>query len=100
MTTIASIKRANHEAGQHWFEPDTMRFFNSRILSHTWPAADGRAYFITSERRDGWNEVPRPRRRYTIRVAMDGGRDINTVGEFQAYATADAARRAIAHLLA
>lgn len=72
--TISDIKRANKNAGQHWFEPATMRFFNSRVGSRV---IEGR-YFISSEQFNGDTE-----RLYTIREAVNGGTDIAQVGAFQ-----------------
>lgn len=84
------IREANERAGQHWFSPDTMRFFNSRVLS----GVIGGRYFITSERYDDGSP-----RLYTIRVAADDG-TIDTVGDFQGYTSANAARRAAEELIA
>lgn len=46
--TIDEIKHANSEAGRHFFEADTMRFFRSRVCPkvHNGP---GGVYFVTSE---------------------------------------------------
>ncbi len=82
--TIEEIKQANANAGQHWFSPDTMRYFNSRVLA----GVIGGRYFVTSERYD--DGTPRL---YTIRVANEDG-TIDTVGDFQGYETADSAKRA------
>ena len=46
--TIAEIKRENKKAGQHFFDADTMRFFDSRIESSAMRGHE-RYYFITSE---------------------------------------------------
>ncbi len=81
--TIDDIKSASASAGQHWFEPGTMRFFNSRVLDGVY----GLGYFVSSER---YKDEPR---RYTVRRACADG-SIDTVGEFQAYATAAQAKRA------
>lgn len=78
------IERANHYAGQHFFEADTMRFFSSRVLS----GVHGGRYFVTSERR-GFDDY---RRAYTIRCALDNGH-IETVGEFLDFATSGTAHR-------
>lgn len=43
--TIADVRRANREAGQHFFDRDTMHFFSSRVVSSLYA---GR-YFITAE---------------------------------------------------
>lgn len=87
--TINDIKYANSEAGYHFFDADTLRFFNSRILG----GVIGDGYFITSEKYD-YNSP----RLYTIRHANADG-SISTVGEFQHYETAHAARKD-AHKLA
>jgi hypothetical protein len=77
--TIEQIKTAN--AGHHFFDRDTMRFFRSRVSSRTYVGRDGRIYFVTSEQRRG------AARRYTVRVTIDGT-NINSVPEFQAFADA------------
>jgi hypothetical protein len=80
MASIETIKRRNANAGHHWFSPDTLRFFSSRVLADTFEHVDGRTFFVSSERRPG------DRRRYTVRVAMPDG-PVHTVGEFQAFAS-------------
>lgn len=81
------IRKRNAAAGFKWFEPDTMRFFSSRVQSTFYGAPDGRAYFVSSER------GPSGRRGYSVRVAnLDGS--IDTVGEFQGYTTGRAAHAA------
>lgn len=86
---IRQIEYANTSAGQHFFDPATMRFFRSKIASRS--VINGR-YFITSEQFDASSP-----RLYTIRRANDDG-TIDTVGEFQQYATIEAAKRAAAKL--
>jgi hypothetical protein len=81
--TIKSIKAANKAAGLHWFEPATMRFFKSRILTTVY----GGRYFVTSEQ--GPNGV----RAYSVREVAEDGSSISTVGEFQGWATAPQAKR-------
>jgi hypothetical protein len=88
MTTYQNIRQieyANTSAGHHFFDKSTMRFFRSKIASQS--VINGR-YFITSEQFDASSP-----RLYTIRVANDDG-TIDTVGEFQAYETVQAAKRA------
>ena len=78
-TSIADVKRANAEIGHHWFEPQAMRFFQSRISRDL----IGGRWFVSSER--GWDDV----RKYTVRVVRADGA-IDTEGgfdAFQAYAT-------------
>ena len=84
--SIDDIEHANERSGGHYFEPSTMRFFNSRVLDGVY----GGRYFITSERCDWGGDYARS---YSLREALPSGR-IETVGEFQQFATARAARKA------
>ena len=74
--------------GNHFFDPSTMRFFNSRLCG----GCDSLGFFVTSERFDA--ATPRL---YTVRRLRIGG-EVDTVGEFQAYATLRQARAAIRRL--
>lgn len=83
--SIENIKRF-HKG--HWFTPNTMRFFKSKVYP-TVIFQNGKYWFISSER-----NYPQPRR-YTIRnMTPDGA--IDTHGEFQAYASKKQAERALA----
>jgi hypothetical protein len=92
--SMADVQRANAESGGCWFDKSTMRFFKSRIETGIVKCGYGEdgvataARFITSE------QGPDGKRAYTIREATPTG-DIETVGEFQGYATLKAARAAI-----
>jgi hypothetical protein len=90
---ITDIKRANKAAGNHWFEPATMRFFNSKVESRIYEGPGG-VYFVTSERRE--RDMPK---RYSVRVFDPSTGDIDTVGEFQEFSGLHNAR-ATAHTLA
>jgi hypothetical protein len=79
------IIEANDAVGQHFFEVGAMRFFNSTLYPYVYA---GR-YFITGERID----FDHPER-FTIRVALDSGY-VNTVGEFQAFVSYEAAEDAV-----
>ena len=83
--TIEDVKSANRQTGGHWFDRDTMRFFNTKIES----GLIGGKYFITSERYD----EDRPRK-YTVRMAAPDG-SVDTIGEFQAHLSKENAREAI-----
>lgn len=123
--SMRDVRYLHAAGGGHFFDADTMRFFNSRILSGVRIGADGTVYFVTSERQSGtYGSYPHPSysypRRYTVRRAtrrdfeyidrmapgtptLDHtihGADIDTVGEFQGYDTARQAWRAIDALLA
>jgi hypothetical protein len=78
------VELANRQAGQHFFDADTLRFFRSRIGTELY----GGRYFVTSEQFNG-----DAKRLYTVREVMDGAK-IKTIGEFQQYSTGAAARRA------
>jgi hypothetical protein len=87
-TSMTEVRRANREAGHHFFDPATIRFFNGtvgRTLYH------GR-YFITSE------QAPYNPRHWTIRIAKPNGR-IDTFGEFGKYASYNEARKALRSLV-
>lgn len=86
-STMAEIKAANKEAGFYFFERDTMRFFDSRVESKR--PLRGR-YFITSEQFHGSDGYSAPRA-YTVRE-IDSNGNIDTVGEFQQFATYQDAR--------
>jgi hypothetical protein len=64
----------------HWFDPDTMKFFKSR-LSQDLFYSGALIYFISSEQ--GPDDV----RRYTVRSYDPKNSDIDTVGDFQQYGT-------------
>lgn len=87
---IDDIRAANFALGHHWFSPDTLRFFSSRIGKTVY----GGRFFITSEQYN--DNAPRL---YSIREAKPNGA-IETVGEFQGYATREAAIMAVQGMLA
>lgn len=51
--TIADIRAANARAGLHFFDRDTMRFFDSRIVPAGPYSGPGGVYFVTSEQFHG-----------------------------------------------
>lgn len=82
--------RRHADGKTHFFERDTMRFFNSRIGQNAHVCANPyKTLFVTSERFD-----QRSRRLYTIRSYDCRTHDIDTIGEFQQYRTARAANKA------
>lgn len=78
---IHEVKATNKAAGLYFFDLETVAFFNS----HTLPQLYGGCVFVTSERYSPSTPV-----RYTVRECLRDGH-IETVGEFQAYATKEAA---------
>lgn len=86
---------AAKRAGSHFFDPDTLRFFGSRVSEYGYRGADGALYFVTSERDRGPYPAWDGRRLYTVR-RMDAAdpSDISDVGGFGAYAYWGAAHAA------
>jgi hypothetical protein len=110
LDTMYDIKRANADAGQHWFEPGALRFFRSRIGDTVYPAPAQRVtYFVSSEQFVGSRGDAAPRK-YSIRKVYWGGwypdgrehvrGDVDTAGEFQAYDSGSTARRHAAAMAA
>lgn len=92
-TSIAHIKAASKESGSHFFDADSMKFFDSKVGD----AVFGGRYFITSEQFHGpCGSEPR---KWTIRVADDAGH-ISTVGDFQQFKTSAEAVKAARALAA
>jgi len=63
--TLAEIRAANKAAGFYFFEPATLRFFDSRILRAVYQGPGG-VYFITSEQFHGSGGYTAPRK-HTVR---------------------------------
>lgn len=85
--SIYEGQRAIEATGSHFFSPETMRYWGSRILSHLYA---GRI-FVTSER--GWDDT----RRYTVRAFTydeSGQLTIGSVSEPGEYTNAADAKRA------
>lgn len=88
--SIQDLQRHYEEKAQgHWFKPDTLRFFKSRINENLFYTADV-ILFISSEQR----QTTEPRR-YSIRQYSPFTGEIHTVGlGFQGYKTLAAAKLA------
>ena len=76
-----AIKDCNQRAGQFFFSPDTMRFFNSRVLDRVYQGNKG-VYFVTSEK---FRNEPRC---YTVRRFFEKSGKVDTVGEHQEFSSA------------
>ncbi len=72
--TINEIKQWNEWGGQYFFEPATIRFFRSRVLSQVMQGPGG-IYFVTSEKRcfDDYTRV------FTVRKFNPTDGSIDTV---------------------
>ena len=73
---MEEIKCINKEKGYYFFEPDTMRFFKSRVGDTVFQGGGG-IFFVTSEKFD-YNSP----RNYTVREFIPETGNINTVSEF------------------
>jgi hypothetical protein len=90
--TLDQIKRAAIGARSHWFDPASMRYFNSRLGQTVYPVQGG-ALFISSERFDYGSP-----RLYSVRSCTWDG-CIDTVGKFQEFSTSTAAHSAASRLV-
>jgi hypothetical protein len=93
-----NLARYNRDFGGHWFDPESKRFFRSRVgaIMHG-DTPDTWNIFISSERfvdSRGNSE----RRYYTIRRLTRDGSVVN-ISEFQQYASASGAKRAAARFI-
>ena len=82
--SIKMIKEANAEAGQCFFEKETIAFFRS-VVGQTVYQGPGGVFFTTSEK------PPHGPRRHTVRQFHPSTGVVDTVGDF-CKSTADAAR--------
>ena len=91
--SMTNVRYENRCKGQHFFSPDTLRWFSSRIGSQVF----GGRFFITSEQDSygAWNG----KRRYTIRIVRDNA-DIDTFGEFGQFASRSGAVKCAERLAA
>ena len=83
---IGQIRHANAAAGQHFFDPGTMRFFASRVLGSVYDGPGG-VYFVTSEK------GPDGVRRFTVRQFDRATGSVQTAGTFQAFGSRASALR-------
>ena len=80
--------------GGHWFSKGAKNFFNSRWSDQTFYNAEKNfIFFVSSEKYD--YKSPRL---YTIRSYDPTTDEISTVGDFQQYASLNAAKRAASKL--
>ena len=95
LNTITAIK--NRHQG-HWFEPGSLRFFNSKFPRRAVYPVPGGAFFISSEFSKGvyistgW--IPDGPVRWSVRFISDESGNIETASEFQEYETLKQAREA------
>jgi len=85
--TINTIKDAMRATGSHWFDPDTMRFFKTRVSDKVYQGQGG-VYFVTSE------EDPSEERAYSVRKFDPATAEIDTIGDFHSLDRSQAHREA------
>ena len=91
------IKMIAHNRGSHFFDPASMRFFDSR-LAGTGYKLNGDLYFITSEQFH--DQSHHGERKYTIRVMRkNSDRGIEDIGGFQKYGDSASAKRELTKIL-
>jgi hypothetical protein len=90
--SIAEIRAANKAAGQHWFDRDTLRFFDG-VVPEDQPIVHGR-FFVSSEQFDH-----KSLRLHTLRHARPTG-VIDTVGDHGQFDSFDDARAALSDAIA
>lgn len=82
--TAEGLRRAVRATGSYFFEPDTMRFFNSRLSPFILHTERG-LLFITSEQFVSYYpEYHKEPRQYTLRILHEDG-EIDEIGEFGQY---------------
>lgn len=87
--TIESIKTHNRNVNHYFFDTNTLRCFNSRILSDVYDGPGG-VYFVTSEKQCSLTYTyPRL---YTVREYNPISGFISTKGNFPGFETARAAK--------
>jgi len=86
------LKRVVASIGSHFFDPESVRFFRSRLAPDVYHCASG-VVFITSEQFVSYHPTYRKESRFwTVRILTRTGR-IREIGEFQQYASLAQARR-------
>ncbi|NOQ37585.1 hypothetical protein GQ472_01725 [archaeon] len=83
--TFDKMKTMSRKAGLHWFDKDSMSFFNSKLHGTVFVSPAKNVYFISSETFEEDN--PDYPRKYTIRQFNPRDGSVSEVGGFQAYDT-------------
>lgn len=76
--TSEDVRKMSLELGGYYFSPDTMRFFDSRLLAGFWPSnEDSSEGFVVVSNKDngGLHSPPQPREYVVVGVTwMDSGK--------------------------
>jgi hypothetical protein len=89
ISSIQQIAHYNKSKGQHFFDPSTMRFFNS-VLYPNIINRNGLICFVTSEAEPSMGIA----RKFTARALLQNGH-VEDLGEFQQFETEADAREYI-----
>lgn len=92
---IEEVKQVDRDHKNHFFDADTIRFFNSRVSDRAYKVGD-KAYFITSER----SKIGNQPRKWSIRVIDLTTGNIRTVGQFQEFNSSKEAKAELKRILA
>lgn len=84
--TVNAIKDAVRATGSHWFDPDTMRFFGTKVLPTVYQGPGG-IFFVTSD-----HDFQRVRK-YTVRQFDPIKAEIDTYGDMAEHDDARTAKR-------
>lgn len=84
--TIQEIKQANQDAGLHWFEESSMRFFRTYIEDGVFQGPGG-VFFVTRETN------PSGITRWSVREFFPESGRVATAGQFHSYSSNRVARK-------
>ncbi len=90
--TINQIQDEMTAAGSHWWDPSSMRFFQTRVSEKVYQGT-GEVFFVTSEKPPGGNRAYSVRQ-YSVRQHSPVHKTLDTVGEFCAMSRNQAHREA------
>ena len=93
--SIFEVKSHNRNQGYHWFDADTLRWFNGKVYDVLF----GSCVFVSSEKENYSRFTPNPQRQYSVRVAMNDG-SIERYGVYDTKRQADREAQWLAKALA
>ena len=93
--SIYEVKSHNRNQGYHWFDTDTLRWFNGKVYDVLF----GSCVFVSSEKQNHSRFTPNPQRQYSVRVAMNDG-SIERYGIYDTKRQADREAQWLAKALA
>lgn len=88
--SVSDLAAANRAAGGHWFDPESKRFFRSRIAPGLYKGQ--RLIWFVSSEKSGWEDSSP--RKFTVRVFDPTAAGVDSVGELFAHRDLSSARAA------